>query len=168
MSKGAIDRGFARITSYMTFSGDLRQGNMDVETFTVPPRDVYGRRGDADYSKLGSDGLVPVGTHVACGDVIIGRILTRTQPKAKEPEFIRDRSIVLRKNEGGVVDAVLMTTNKDGMPSVRVKLRQTRIPEIGDKFSSRHGQKGTIGQVMAQVDLPFNREGITPDIIVNP
>ena len=132
ISKGAIERGFARITSYSTFSADLRQGSTDIETFTVPNPNVQGRRGDSNYGLLGTDGIVPVNTRVCAGDVIIGRVLTRKASGSTTPEFVRDRSVALRKNEGGIVDAVCMVQNKDGMPSVRVRLRQTRIPEVGD------------------------------------
>ena len=76
---------------------------------------------------------------------------------------------MLKKNERGIVDSVVLTTNKDGKAAVIVRLRCTKRPEIGDKFSSRHGQKGTIGIILAQEDMPFvQRTGMVPDIIVNP
>ena len=166
VSRAAIDRGFARLTAYMTFSADLRVGSMDVETFEVPAADVIGRRA-ANYGKLGPDGIVPVDTIVEAGDVIVGRV--RPHPGQGRRARVRaGPQPVLRKNEGGRVVAVLMTQNKDGMPSLRVKIAQVRVPQVGDKLSSRHGQKGTIGHIMRAEDLPFTSEGITPDIIVNP
>lgn len=136
VSKSAIDRGFARITSYISFRADLKQGTTDMETFEIPSeKDCLSRRGDADYSKLGPDGIVPIGTRVQPNDVIIGRTLTRTLPKHTTPEWTRDRSIVLPKNSYGVVENVIMTQNNHGTPSCLVKIRSTATPEVGDKFS---------------------------------
>lgn len=166
-SKAALERGLFRTFTTTTYSIDLRQGTTDVESFCIPPQDAYGRR-SASYDKLDADGLVAVGARVEEGDVICGRVLTRKKPGDAAPEFVRDRSVVVPKRSGGRVTAVVMTQNKDGAPSVRIKVVQERQPQVGDKFSSRHGQKGTIGLIVAQEDMPFTASGISPDIIVHP
>lgn len=80
----------------------------------------------------------------------------------------KDTSLTIKNQDAGVVDTVLITLNSDNDILVKVKLRCIRIPQIGDKFASRHGQKGTIGMTYRNEDMPFTQEGITPDVVVNP
>ena len=123
--------------------------------------------------KLDVDGLISPGIPVSGNDTIIGKTLKdlnkKNEEKNKNEQSIKnDASMSIRKNENGIIDSVMLTTDGEGFKMVKVKCRNIRIPEIGDKFASRHGQKGTIGMTYRQEDLPFTIEGITPDIIVNP
>jgi DNA-directed RNA polymerase beta subunit len=135
-------------------------------------KDVRGFRPPEAYVHLSADGIVEPESHIKGDEVIIGR----TSPPRFLEEYsefevrapIRhETSISMRHSEEGFVDTVILTETSDGNRLVKVKMRDMRIPELGDKFASRHGQKGVIGLIAPPEDLPFTSEGIVPDIIVN-
>jgi DNA-directed RNA polymerase II subunit RPB2 len=176
MNKGAIDRGMFTITSYRTVSDTEKKGDMyTVETICIPPVSSIGikegdtgyfRRKNGNYSLLDNRGVVRKGIHVKKGDFIIGKILVTTSKAGDETRT--DCSVSVKQGEEGIVDMVDVTTTPNGYTMVKVKIRQQRIPEIGDKVASRAAQKGTIGAIYRQEDMPFNQDGICPDIIINP
>eukprot|EP00922_Rhytidocystis_sp_ex-Travisia-forbesii_P064504 GHVS01095837.1.p1 GENE.GHVS01095837.1~~GHVS01095837.1.p1 ORF type:complete len:1128 (-),score=165.84 GHVS01095837.1:90-3473(-) len=173
MCQSSIDRGIFRSVFYRSYcSEEKQQGSGMIETFERPhPDEVDGlRRGD--YSKLDKDGLVEPGSRVLGDDMIVGKVSPvaadsqvegRIQRRSK-----RDCSIGLRSSENGVVDSVLLSVNNKGCRFTKVKVRSVRVPQIGDKFASRHGQKGTIGITYKMEDMPFTQEGLVPDLIMNP
>ena len=118
-----------------------------------------------NYNKLGEDGFVPKNTYVSDGDIIIGKVIPI---KGNKQYNYQDSSVNIRYSEEGYIDDKYINTNSEGYKFCKVRIRSIRIPMIGDKLSSRHGQKGTIGMVYPQEDMPFSKDGITPDIIINP
>lgn len=172
-NKHSIERGLARSAFFRRYEAEERRYPAGQEDrFERISKDVRGYRPPEAYVHLSSDGLVEPESHVQGDEVIIGR----TSPPRFLEEYsefevrapIRhETSISMRHSEEGFVDTVILTETSDGNRLVKVKMRDTRVPELGDKFASRHGQKGVIGLIAPAEDLPFTAEGIIPDIIVN-
>lgn len=174
MNQSSIDRGLFRSLFYRTYQDQEKiVGHNVVEQFEKPTRSDTLRMKHGTYDKIDADGIIEVGRRVYGEDIIIGK----TAPMAPDAEELgqrqkqhlkRDVSTPLRSTESGIVDQVLVTTSSEGQKFVKVRVRTTKIPQIGDKFASRHGQKGTIGITYRQEDMPFTREGVVPDLIINP
>lgn len=174
LNKGSIQRGFARSTYYRpSIAEELRYSGGLVDEITIPDKDIKGFKSEEDYRFLESDGIIYPEAKVAEGNVIIGktsppRFLSNVDQYTLTIENRRESSIAIRHGEKGVVDFVLITENEEGNKLVQVKIRDQRIPEIGDKFTSRHGQKGVIGLIVPQADMPYTASGITPDLLFSP
>jgi DNA-directed RNA polymerase subunit B len=173
-NKASIERGLVRSTFYRMYEAECRQylGGLR-DRFVIPETGIRGYRGEQYYRLLEPDGIISLESDTAGGDVLIGRTSPpRFLEEYKEFEVkgptMRDTSVDMRPAETGVVDDIFVTETREGSKLVKVRVRAQRIPELGDKFASRHGQKGVIGMIIPQEDMPFSSEGIVPDIIINP
>lgn len=170
LSKSAVDRGLFVSTYFRTYKeqNNKNHSNGEEEFFTKP--ETKGMK-SYNYSKLQDDGFVPENTFVNNGDIIIGKCMPN---KNGSTITYKDNSIPFKNSEIGFIDRncyndkYFPNTNGDGYTFTKVRIRNDRFPTIGDKFSSRSGQKGTCGILYNQEDMPFTKDGITPDIIMNP
>ncbi|HIH31705.1 TPA: DNA-directed RNA polymerase subunit B [Candidatus Woesearchaeota archaeon] len=174
INKGSVDRGLGRSTYFRpVVSEELRYPGGLMDEISIPDKDVKGFRTEKDYRFLEEDGIVSAESKVQEGDVIIGktsppRFLNSMDEYNLAGNVRRESSMTLEHGERGVVDLVLLSENEEGNRLIQVRLREQRIPEIGDKFISRHGQKGVIGMVVPEQNIPFSENGMRPDILFNP
>lgn len=175
-NKSSIERGLGRTFFYRVYEAEAKQypgGMKDNFELPAPDANIRGFRGEKAYRLLEQDGAIMHEAVVTGGDILIGRTSPpRFMEEYKEFEvkgpYRRDTSVGVRPSENGVVDTVIMTQSVEGGKMYKIRVRDMRIPEIGDKFASRHGQKGVIGMIVNQEDLPYTEDGVVPDIMINP
>lgn len=176
LSRSSVERGLGRTFFYRIYEAEAKQypGGMR-DNFEIPNAEanIRGFRGDKAYRLLEEDGVIATESQVQGGDILIGKTSPpRFMEEYREFEvkgpYRRDTSIGVRPSENGVVDNVVMTQSHDGGKMYKIRVRDVRIPEIGDKFASRHGQKGVVGMLVNHEDLPYTADGVVPDVLINP
>ncbi|MGC9208995.1 MAG: DNA-directed RNA polymerase subunit B [Nitrososphaeria archaeon] len=176
LNRASIERGLGRSYFYRLYEAEAQQylgGVRDRFEVPQPESNVRGYKGEKYYRNLQSDGVAYPNAEVKGGDVLIARLSPpRFSEEYKGIEikglYMRDTSVSMRPSESGVVDTVVMTESVEGNRMYKVRVRDHRIPELGDKFASRHGQKGVVGMIVDPEDMPYTEDGVIPDIIINP
>jgi DNA-directed RNA polymerase subunit B len=171
-NRGSLNRGVGRSFYFrphsaleMNYAGGLK------DEIALPDKDSSGYKTEASYKSLEADGVVYPEAEINEGEVIIG--------KMSPPKFLseardisirskKESSVTMRQEEKGIVESVFITEDNEGNKLVQVKTRDQRIPELGDKFATSHGQKGVIGLIVPEENIPFTSKGIRPDVIFNP
>ena len=168
LNSSSVQRGLFNSTFLRAYRDDEKKihSSGQEEKFGKPDSNTKGLK-PGSSSKLNNNGFVDKNIYVDSNDIIIGKLTPIKDKKSNNKEY-KDNSTLLRNNENGWIDEVYINTNGEGNRFSKVRVRTNREPEIGDKFSSRHGQKGTVGMTYRQEDMPFNKDGISPDIIINP
>lgn len=172
LNKGGLDRGVGRSFYFRPYSAlEMNYAGGLKDEIIIPEKDTSGYKTESAYRLLEEDGVIYPEADINEGEVLIG--------KTSPPKFLseareisvrtkKDSSITLRQEEKGIVEAVFITTDDEGNKIVQVKTRDQRIPELGDKFATSHGQKGVVGAIIPEEDIPFTISGIRPNIIFNP
>ncbi|CAK5076774.1 unnamed protein product [Meloidogyne enterolobii] len=178
LNKASLDRGFGRCMVYRFAKGNARKyPNQTYDKFMGPSLDAVSRKPIFRHSVLDNEGIVFTGAKVMPRQVLINKYMPVVQsdtiPTAGATGFnhnfeTKDVSIQYRGSMNAVIERVLLTCNEEEQYLVKVLIAQCRRPELGDKFSSRHGQKGVCGLISPQQDMPFDQNGTVPDLIMNP
>ncbi len=174
VNKAAVDRGLGRSIFYKSYSDEERRypgGQKD--RFKIPSPTADGYMGEHAYAKLSDDGIIEPEVEAGESEVLIGKVapprfLEENIGASGLEEKMRDDSTVMKTGESGKVDSVILTETSGATKIVKVRMRSQRIPEKGDKFASRHGQKGVLALIVNQEDMPFSETGIVPDLLLNP
>lgn len=173
-NKSSIERGFGRSMFFRNYSSEEKKyWGIEKDEIKIPDKSVSGYRTEEAYANLSTDGIINREVDVASGDVLVGKVsplrfFGPVESFMTETENRRETSETIRHGEEGVIDNVIISETSSGNKLVKIGVRSQRIPELGDKFASRHGQKGVIALIVPEEDMPFTAEGIVPDIILNP
>jgi len=176
LSKSSVERGLGRTFFYRIYESESKQypGGMR-DNFEIPNAEdnLRGYKGEKSYRLLEEDGIIASESSVSGGDILIGktsppRFMEEYRELESSGPYRRDTSIGVRPSETGVVDTIILTQSAEGGKMFKVRIRDMRLPEIGDKFASRHGQKGVVGLLAKAEDLPYTAEGVSPDVLINP
>jgi DNA-directed RNA polymerase II subunit RPB2 len=170
VNNGSIDRGLFNATIYHTEKDEDKKINGDEEIRCKPdPSKTKGMK-FGNYDKVNNKGLVPENTFIENRDIIIAKVVPIKENRNDHTKLIKyeDHSKIHRTTEESYIDKNFIDRNGDGYCIAKVRIRTSRKPVIGDKLSSRHGQKGTVGNIIPEKDMPFTANGMRPDIIINP
>jgi len=171
INQGSIDRGMALVTVYHTEKDEDKQkinGDEEIRCKPDPTKTKSMKMGN--YNKVNSKGVIPENTLVENRDIIISKVTPIKENKNDHTKVIKyeDQSKLHKTTEECYIDKNYIDRNGEGYNFAKVRIRTVRKPVIGDKFSSRHGQKGTVGNIIPECDMPFTANGVKPDIIINP
>jgi DNA-directed RNA polymerase II subunit RPB2 len=170
LNKASIDRGLFHAIIYKTEKDDDKKVNGEEEIRMKPNKLTTKNMKFGNYNKINKDGVMDKNTFIEDKDIIIAKVVVIRDNKNDNTKLIKyeDQSKSYRTDEDAYIDDVCLDRNGDGYNFCKERIRVLRPLRIGDKLSSRHGQKGTIGNIISAEDMPFTKDGLQPDIIINP
>ena len=168
INEASVARGIFRTTYYSMYEAREESskitGMRNSKFASIEKNTVIGKKPDYDYSHLDDYGMIKENTELNDKIILIGKINSNLENK----DVWIDDSVKPKKGQLGLVDKSFITLGEEGFNIAKVRVREERLPAIGDKFASRSGQKGTIGLIVPEDDMPFTADGIRPDLIINP
>ncbi|MFH0832397.1 MAG: DNA-directed RNA polymerase subunit B [Candidatus Aenigmatarchaeota archaeon] len=174
MNKASIERGFGRSYFFRTYSTEEKKyWGIEKDEIKIPDKSISGYRTEEAYANLAEDGIINREISINSGDVLIGKVsplrfFGPVEGFMVEADSRRETSETIRYGEEGIIDNIIITETISGNKFIKVVVRSERMPELGDKFASRHGQKGVVALIVPEENMPFTSDGIIPDIILNP
>jgi len=165
VNRDALDRGLFVSTHYKTLKEQCNKNHStgEEEVFCCPDKEDISKQ--FNYDKLNKDGFVDKNTYVKAGDIIVGKIMPK---KIKGKIHNIDTSVAIKQNEEGIVDMTYNEINNEGYAFSKIRIRNHRKPAVGDKLASSIAQKASIGMIYNSEDMPYTKDGIVPDLIMNP
>jgi DNA-directed RNA polymerase II subunit RPB2 len=168
VNEGSLARGIFRTTYFTTYEDREESskiaGNPSSKFGNIQKHNVVGMKKAYDYSQLDDSGLIRENTQIDEKVILIGKMIQNPE----RPDVFVDASTTTKKGQLGFVDKAFITDGEEGFNIAKVRVREERIPAIGDKMASRAGQKGTLGLIIPEENMPFTADGIRPDLIINP
>ena len=167
LNKTSIERGMFNSLYFRGYADD-EVGDGNKRVYFENPLNVKDikKRNMINFDKLDKNGFVKVGSYVTADDAIIGKVGEETNMEGKRINTVSGKCV--KFSTSGYVDKVVVTKNDENLRRARVRIRKNKIPTVGDKYASRPGQKGMCGLVLEQEEMPFTKDGIVPDLIINP
>ena len=168
INEGAIARGIFRTTYHSMYEAREESskvaGSVNSKFANIEKNNVINKKPDYDYSLLDEHGIIKENTPLTDKSILIGKITSNLENK----DLWIDDSVKTKKGQLGFVDKSFITEGEEGFNIAKVRIREERLPAIGDKMASRAGQKGTLGLIIPEADMPFTSDGVKPDLIINP
>ena len=169
LNKTSIERGMFNSLYYRSYSDDESDENGKRVYFGNPDNYTNIKKSNIiNFDKLDKNGFVKEGSYVTADDAIIGKVNESTYSSEDGQTINNISGKCVKFATSGIVDKVVVTKNANNLRSAKVRIRKNKIPTVGDKYASRPGQKGMCGLVLEQEEMPFTKDGIVPDIIINP
>ena len=167
LNKTSIQRGMFNSLYFRSYEDNEKNDGQNRIYFGNPMNYKNIKKSDTiNFDKLDKNGIVKEGSYVDANDAIIGKCGEETNINGDIVNVVSGKKI--KFSTSGIVDKVIVTKNKDNLRTAKVRIRKNKIPTVGDKYSSRPGQKGMCGLVLEQEEMPFTKDGIVPDMIINP